>query len=586
MSWLMKKSLPATMKSSAETQPETSAETQPETSAETQPGSSADTRRTTPSVTVKAARIAGCLFLLLAGPLANAASGSDLYREAQAAFRSGDYAEAAELFMAADKAGHDDPVAFYNAGVAYFRLGEFDRAEAAFATAAAFDQLAPMAYYNLGLIARREDDYRNARGWFRQAGRHPDASIRLRQLSRQASASLPTVRRTRPTVYNQDPEPRFTDFVRFSFDTGYGTDSNVFRAPKDSYVDISQAGAPTVVPLVQSGSFVPLDADLEFRWAPYEHGHFSIRYDFDGKVYTKEEQKNANAFRNRFSFGGRVHIPKEKGYRYFRSFFAIARYDENYYDRTDGGDIFVGTTNIADRFKRTKFGPHVYYHRERGRFGYGFSAEAFLNKYDNKFEDEPEPRGSLDYLDLTHEQYQVGAHVSFDLLKHTALRVSYDRYRRDYTRRLAKAADGVRYSNNDPLQLDYQDMGVKMTQDLGRRVDVSLAYQFTQRSDNFEGYDDYDRHSGLASIAFRTRRLGAEAGIVYRTYDFPNGFAFDEPLAGDKTLDRMFAYFEASYRIRQRYHIMASAELDAVDATDPRSAYDRNLFSVGMRWRL
>ena len=48
----------------------------------------------------------------------------------------------------------------------------------------------------------------------------------------------------------------------------------------------------------------------------------------------------------------------------------------------------------------------------------------------------------------------------------------------------------------------------------------------------------------------------------------------------------MFAFFEASYRIRQRYHIMASAELDTVDASDPRSAYDRNLFSVGMRWRL
>lgn len=575
MNWLTRKNLLPTMTSSAD-----------------RPSRSADNR----SITTKAARIAGCLFLLLAGSLANAASASgssasgtdarDLYREAQANFRGGDYAQAAQLYMAANKAGHDDPVVFYNAGVAYFKLGEFDRAEAAFATAAAFDRLAPMAYYNLGLIARRQDDYRNAQGWFRQAARHPNASIRLKQLSRQAYAALPTVKRIRPTVYDQDPEARLTDFLRFSFDTGYGTDSNVFRAPKNSYIDISRAGAPLVEPLVQSGSFVPLDADLEFRWAPYEHGHFSVRYDFDGKVYTKKEHKNANAFRNRFSFGGRVYIPKNNGYQYFRSFFAISHYDENYYDRTDGGDIFVGTTNIADRFNRTKYGPNIYYHRERGRFGYGFSAEAFLNKYENKFENEPEPRGSLDYLDLTHEQYQLGAHVSFDVLKHTGLRVSYDRYRRDYTNRLAKAADGVRYSGNDKLRYDYQDIGIKLTQDLGGRVDISLAYQYTERSDNFENYDDYDRHSGLASIAFRTRRLGAEAGVVYRTYDFPNGFAFDQPAAGEKTLDRMFAYFEASYRIRQRYQIMASAELDTVDASDPRSAYDRNQFSVGMRWRL
>ena len=55
---------------------------------------------------------------------------------------------------------------------------------------------------------------------------------------------------------------------------------------------------------------------------------------------------------------------------------------------------------------------------------------------------------------------------------------------------------------------------------------------------------------------------------------------------GEKTLERMFAFFEASVRIRQRFHLMLNAELDAVDSTDPRSAYDRNLLSVGMSWSL
>ena len=534
----------------------------------------------------RAARDAGCLFLLLASSLTLAASGAvSLYGEAGAAFRSGDYPEAARLYEAAEQAGYEDPIVFYNLGVARFRAGDFDAAESAFATAAAFDALEPMASYSLGLIARRENDYRNARGWFRQAGRHPGASPRLKRLSRQAIESLPASKRRVPTIYEHQ-EARLSDFLRFSFDTGYGTDSNVFRAPSASYVDLSQPGTPTVDPLVQSGSFVPLDADLEFRWAPYEHGHFSVRYDFDGKVYTDKEQENANAFRNRFSFGGRVHIPKDRGYQYFRSFFTVARYDENYYDRTDGQDVLVGATNISDRFHRTKYGPHVYYHRERGRLGYGFSAEAFLNKYDNEFEDEPEPRGSLDYLDLTHEQYELGAHVTWDLLRNTRLRMSYDRYRRDYTRRLAKAADGVRYTDNDNLQLDYHDARIGVRQALGRRLDVSLVYQYTQRTDNFEGYDDYNRHSALAGIEFSSRRLDAEVGLVFRDYAFPNAFAFDDPAAAGKTLERMFVFFEASYRIRQRYEIMLNAELDTVDSTDPRSAYDRNQISAGVRWSL
>ena len=555
----------------------------------------------------KAARFTGCLLLLLtsmtslaANPASDPVQPADapfrtpvssapdsqltvyseaLYKEANAAFRRSDFQAAANLFEKADQAGFTDPIVFYNTGVAQFRLGHFDDAEASFATAAAFDNLAPLAYYNLGLIARRQDDHRDAYGWFRQSALHPESSAKLRRLSRQAMASLPEVQRRKPTLLAMQ-ETKLSDFLRFSFNAGYGQDSNVYRAPKSSYVDLSQQGSPTVVPLVQSGSFVPLDADVEFRWAPYEHGHFSIRYDFDGKIFTEAEQKNANAFRNRVSMGGRVVIPKKNGYRYFRSHFAITRYDENYYDRTDGQDMFFGTTNISDRFRRTKFGPHIYYHRERGRLGYGMTADAFINKYDNDF-DEP-----VAQIDLTHEQYKLGAHVSYDVLRATALRLSYNRTRRDYTQRTAKSATGIRFTTNDNLQYDYQDARVKLSQKLGGRLGVSLAYQYTIRTDNFEGYDDYNRHSGLAELAFRSRRFSAETGIVYRTYDFPNGFAFDLPSAGEKTLDRMYAYFEASFRVRQRYAIMLSAEMDVVESTDPRSAYDRNQIALGMRWSL
>jgi tetratricopeptide (TPR) repeat protein len=537
----------------------------------------------------KVARIAGYLFLLIGSgnclAEGNAAT-SDLsaytgsvYRDAKAAFRRGEFEAAAGLFEKAELAGFSDPVIFYNLGAAYYKQGKYEEAEAAFATAASYEDLAPLSYFNLGLIAKRQDDHRNAYGWFRQAALHPEASSRLKRLSRDAIASLPKIKREKPALLAQH-ETRLSDFLRFSFNAGYGQDSNVFRAPKESYVDLAQPGTPVVQPLVQSGSFVPLDSDLEFRWTPYEHGYFSVRYDFDGKVYTKAEHKNANAFRNRFAIGGRTHIPKKNGYRYFRSHFVITRMDENYYDRTDGQDQFLGTTDISDRFKRTRFGPNVYYHRERGRIGYGFGAEAFINKYDNNFDE------ALAYLDLTHEQYKVGAHVSLDILKSTRMRLSYDRYRRDYTQRKAKSANGVRFTSNDNLQYDYHDGGVRITQDFGRNLDLSLVYRYTMRTDNFEGYDDYNRHSGMAELEFRTRRFSAETGIVYRTFDFPNGFAFDLPSAGEKTLDRMFAYAQASYRIRQRYSIMLTVEMDVVESTDPRSAYDKNQIAFGMQWSL
>ncbi len=502
-----------------------------------------------------------------------------LAEQAAAAYRRGDFEAAAILYDKAARAGFTDPIVFYNQGVAHYRAGELQAARAAFATAAAFDQLAPLACYNLGLIARKEGDYRDAHGWFRQAAVHPSTTARVKSLARSAIASLPEVKRRKPTLLAEEPI-RLTDFVRFSFDTGYGTDSNVYRAPGSAYVDPTQAGAPLVVPEVQSGTFVPLDADLELRWSPYEQGYFAIRYEFDGRVYTKSELSNANAFRNRVSAGGRIYEEKPNGYRYFSSFFDITHYDENYYDRTDGGEVLIGTTDLTDRFQHTVFGPRIYYHRERGRLGYGIAARAFIAKYNSDFDD------NLSYLDLTHEQYEAGAHVSWDLFRHTAVRVSYDRYRRDYTERLAKDATGVLRTSNGTLSYDYHLASLGVTQQLGRHFDLALSYQYTIRRDTFEGYDDYDRHSGTAALDFASRRLRANAGVIYRTYAFPNAFAFDLPGEPEKTLDTVYAFFEADYRIRQRYHIVLAGQFDIVDASDPRSAYDRNQLSVGLRWRL
>ena len=90
-------------------------------------------------------------------------------------------------------------------------------------------------------------------------------------------------------------------------------------------------------------------------------------------------------------------------------------------------------------------------------------------------------------------------------MKHTALRLTYDRYRRDYTQRKAKDANGIRFVTNDNLQYDYHDAGLSIRQDLGRMLDLSLSYQYTIRTDNFEGYDDYNRHSGIAELSLSNR---------------------------------------------------------------------------------
>ena len=114
---------------------------------------------------------AGFLLVIFAltSSVVMAQSAAELYAEAQAAYQRSNYAEAATLYQAADRAGFEDPVLFYNLGVTHYRLAEYSRAEAAFATASTHWKLAPLALYNLGLVALKAGEPPEAGGWFAQA---------------------------------------------------------------------------------------------------------------------------------------------------------------------------------------------------------------------------------------------------------------------------------------------------------------------------------------------------------------------------------------------------------------------------------
>ena len=192
----------------------------------------------------------------------------------------------------------------------------------------------------------------------------------------------------------------------------------------------------------------------------------------------------------------------------------------------------------------------------------------------------------MDFLDLTHEQYLGGAHLSFKPRQNTLVQISGDYYQRRYADRLAKNLSGFRFTGNDNLEYRYQNIGLTVRRRLWRNVLLGVDYRYTRREDVFENYDDYDRHSGRVYLRFRRARLSARASYTYRTYDFPNAFAFDNALAGQRTLDTSFAKLEGEFRMSQRISLTAEAALNVVDSSDPRSQYDRNQLAAGLIWRL
>ena len=499
-----------------------------------------------------------------------------LFTQGQRAYRQGDMELAVDLYARADAAGYDDPVLSYNMGVAQYRLGNLDEAHAAFLTAAGTPKLAPLAFYNLGLVARKTDDPRDAYVWFDQARRHPHASEKMQGLSRKAMASVEKPRRSEiPEAFTQPERVRLTDHLLFSIDTGFATDSNIYRSPSDSYVDLSEPGQPTVDPEVQSGTYIPVEASTALRWGTHEGSHFELKYALDWRKYTDAQFSNADVMEHEFSIGGQVDRPTKRGNVYWRSHFLVNSSNEQAYDRDDGQTELVNNEDVSDRYSSTRFGPDAYYHRDIGRFGYGFRINAYIDRY----------KETLEYLDLTHEQYLGGAHVSYRPWRNTLVRLSGDYYQRSYSDRVAADATGVRFTDNDELEYTYKNYGLSLRQRLFQSLIVGLDYRYTQREDTFENYDDYNRHTGRGYLRFRHGRFSARAAYTYRTYDFPNALNFDNTPADSWPLQSMYGEFEAAVRLGRRFTLRAEAIMNLVESTDPRGEYDRNQLSMSLEWR-
>lgn len=135
------------------------------------------------------------------------------FAEATAAFQSGDYARATQLFEAAIAGGTDTPAANYNLGVSQYRSGDNAGAAATFARVRArFPNLAALAEYNRGLALLALEERAAARAAFERARVEGDEN--LRNLAAAALAQLA-------------PEPARRSRWAGYFDVTAGHDDNV-----------------------------------------------------------------------------------------------------------------------------------------------------------------------------------------------------------------------------------------------------------------------------------------------------------------------------------------------------------------------
>jgi hypothetical protein len=525
-----------------------------------------------------ATALAATLVCLLAAVPAAALTANEAFTDGNRLFRDDLYWAALLRYRQAGEAGMNSPLLHYNTGVAHYRAQQHIRARTSLLKAAEAPGLRVISHYNLGLNAYASGDIDDALDWFRRA-RDQQENAKIRRLAITAISRLLAERRAADPVLVREDEKR-KERPLFQLDLhariGYGSDDNVFRTPKQPYIDFSDPALPLVTPEEFSGGFVPVDLRARFSINSLKWESFFGEYRMSGRFHSDETLNNADEFSHEVRFGSEIYRREDNKKSRVYSAFTIAQHDETYLDPDDGVPRTLGLESIDDRLNYVRYGPELSLQKGLERLSFGLRIKGQLWNYED-LELVPE---------YDHEYFVFGGNVQYKFTSTSLLRLTVDKSSRRYGDRPAFNLNGQQLITNPNLRYDYLEIGLLARQRITRNMWFGFGYENTQRTDRFLGYNDYSRDSYNFEFNWSPgKRFDLRLNASYRIYDYPNAFAFHNPVAGLKTLETADGELIATYRWTPHLSIVAEAEYRETASTDARIAYDRNRYSIGVVWQ-
>jgi hypothetical protein len=311
---------------------------------------------------------------------------------------------------------------------------------------------------------------------------------------------------------------------------------------------------------------------------PNEAGdtEFAFGYVLNGDFYDSEFS-NANRVSQRFSIGADIDLKSKDGRRRrLDSSFYVRTHDEANFNPDDGLDRTLIGTDLADRFAYRGAGIAADYVHERGRFLFGFDVNYERRQY--------EDAGLLPNYD--HDYYDNRGFVDIGIGARSEIGFGLTRLRRIYDERQARDLTGAFSAGPDFLELDYRGFELSYRRFIGNALIADIGLERLERADLFVGYYDYTRNGLILTLSYKPNpKLRIVADVGRHDYDFPNAFAFNNPLAGARELETSLVELEVEYALTGRMSLWLALQSDDSVATDAREAYDRSLAMIGVKWR-
>jgi len=489
----------------------------------------------------------------------DAVNAQSLFENGNAAYRTGDYSSALANYNDAMVNGKTSPRLFYNMGLTHYRLGQFSQAESAFMESVNDAGLAALSYYQLGVLARKSGDFNGAAVWFTRSRNRAESS-KLREMSMKA---LETV---------EVPRSAFVS----NFSAGYGNDSNAFRTPHEPYIDLSQVPPVPVVPVVQSGTYVPIRFNASYINPVSRRSQFVGSYLHRGYYYTDAALENADIIDHRVSIGMARDLGSGRSSAEQFTFATVLRsHSETNFDRDDGLDRFDDGESISQRYDYLSIGAEFELKNRIGTYRYELDGGLTIRDY----EDVP----TASSYDMT--TYWFGGVLKIPLTRKARLKFGYQYHARDYDERHARDENGNGSSQNPTLSYRYSTLEAGIRQRFNDVFVTELSYFYTVRDDEFEGYNDYTKQKIRLKMIFDfSDKFAASIRIDTRDQQYDNAFAFDQPGQPQKEYQEFQISASALYQLTERLSFRADVKQEAIESSDPRGEYDRSRTSIGINW--
>jgi tetratricopeptide (TPR) repeat protein len=506
------------------------------------------------------------------------AAAYDSFQDGNRLFRDELYWAALLRYGEASDAGMDSPILHFNTGVAHYRAQQHNRARVSLLKSAGTPELRVISHYNLGLNAYAAGNVDEALDWFRRAA-DQEENRKIRKMAIIAIFRLEAEQQTTDPVLVREEIRREKERPIAGFElrahVGIGSDDNIFRAPSGPYIDFADPALPIVTPEVISGTFVPVDFNAKYAVNSIKWENFFGAYRLSGRFYDGDTENNADEYIHELRFGSEYDRREDDRRRRVYSAFTIAQHDEVYTDPDTGNPRTSGGQEIDDRMNYKRYGPELSVIQGFGKFSFGLRMKGQLWDYEDT-ELVPE---------YDHEFFVFGGNVQYKFAASSLLRLTVEKSSRRFSSRPSYDLNGNQLVTNPALRYDYLEFGLLARQRITDDIWFGFGYELMDREDRYVGYNNFTRDAyGFEFHWSPGRRFDLETNAYYRVYDYPNAFAFNNPVAGPKTLESVDGEFLATWRMTKRLKLVAEVVYRETASTDTRIEYDRTRYSLGVVW--